>query len=118
MAGQPDPGASRICASIRGPVRGLNHACDLTDKRLLPAYRNISLFLERLRPRYRDPGVYLLVPDSHRLGAQGRRVHAAVRAAIGGLFSTHTDFNVINEFDLDRLPAECRTIVWHRSMAG
>jgi hypothetical protein len=39
-------------------------------------------------------------------------VHAAVRAAIGGLFSTHTDFNVINEFDLDRLPAECRTIVW------
>ena len=35
-----------------------------------------------------------------------------VRAAIGGLFSTHTDFNVINEFDLDRLPAECRTIVW------
>ena len=91
---------------------GLNHACDLADKRLLPAYRNISLFLERLRPRYRDPGVYLLVPDSHRLGAEGQRVHAAVRAAISGLFSTHTDFNVINEFDLDRLPAECRTIVW------
>ena len=91
---------------------GLNHACDLADKRLLPAYRNISLFLERLRPRYRDPDVYLLVPDSHRLGAEGRRVHGAVRAAINGLFSTHTDFNVINEFSLDRLPAECRTMVW------
>ena len=91
---------------------GLNHACDLADKRLLPAFRNLSLFLERLSPRYRDPGVYLLVPDSHRLGAGGNRVHAAIRATISGLFSNHVDFNVINEFDLDRLPAECRTMVW------
>jgi len=91
---------------------GLVHACDLVDKRLLPAYRNMSLFMERLRPRYRDPGVYLLVPDSHRLGAGGGRAHAAIGATISGLFSSHTDFNVINEFDLDRLPKQCRTIVW------
>jgi hypothetical protein len=91
---------------------GLNHACGLADKPLLPAYRNMSLFLQRFRPRYEDPGVYLLVPDSHRLGAWSTKVHAAVRRACLGLMSVHVNFNVTNEFDLDKLPEACRTLIW------
>ena len=91
---------------------GLNHACGLVDKPLLPAYRNMSLFLGRFRPRYLDPGVYLLVPDSHRLGAWSTKVHAAIRRTCMGLLSLHVDFNVTNEFDLDKLPDTCRTLIW------
>ena len=91
---------------------GLVHPCDRVPKPLLPAYRNVSLFLERLEPRYEDPGLCLLVPDSHRLGARLRDVNAALYRAIDALLANHVDFNVANERALSRLPATCRTLIW------
>jgi hypothetical protein len=91
---------------------GLCHPCDLVSKPVLVAYRNTSLFLERLRPRYDDPGLYLLLPDSHRLGGRWNEVHAAIARSINALVACHVDFNVANEDDLDKLPSTCRAIVW------
>ena len=91
---------------------GLCHPCDLTPKPVLLAYRNTALFVERLRPRYEDPGVYLLVPDSHRLGGRWNEVHAAIGRSIDALVGLHVNFNVANEEDLDKLPATCRVLIW------
>jgi len=91
---------------------GLCHPCDLTPKPVLLAYRNTALFFERLRPRYEDPGVYLLVPDSHRLGGRWNEVHAAIGRAIDALIGLHVNFNVANEDDLDKLPPTCRVLIW------
>ena len=91
---------------------GLCHPCDLTPKPVLLAYRNTALFLERLRPRYEDPGVYLLLPDSHRLGGRWNEVHDAIGRSIDALVGLHVNFNVANEDDLDKLPLTCRVLIW------
>lgn len=91
---------------------GLNHCCDLVEKRVLAAFRNASLFLGRLHPRYEDPHVYLLVPDSHRLGAASSQVHAGIYRLIDALLANRVNFNVANEYDLERLPSGCRIMLW------
>ena len=91
---------------------GIVHPGDGVPKDVLPAYRNMSLFFRLFRPAYRDPGLYLLVPDNHRLGGGKNTVEGAVLNAIQGLLDARVPFNVINEFDLDRLPAAARTLVW------
>jgi len=91
---------------------GLCHPCDLVSKPVLVAYRNTGLFFERLRPRYEDPGLYLLLPDSHRLGGRWNEVHDAIRRSIDALIGLHVNFNVANEDDLDKLPATCRVLIW------
>ena len=91
---------------------GLCHPCDLVPKPVLLAFRNTSLFFERLQPRYEDPGLCLLLPDSHRLGGRWNEVHAAIARGLDALIACHVDFNVANEDDLDKLPATCRALVW------
>ncbi len=91
---------------------GLVHQCDGVPKRLLPAYRNISLFFQRLRPRYQDPGLYLVLPDANRLGPKANAIHGGLLRAADALLGNHVDFNVANEDDLDRLPDTCRAIIW------
>jgi hypothetical protein len=91
---------------------GLCHPCDLTPKPVLLAYRNTALFFERLRPRYEDPGLYLLLPDSHRLGGRWKEVHDAIARSLDALIDLHVDFNVANEDDLDKLPPTCRVLLW------
>ena len=91
---------------------GLIHPCDRVAKPVLHTFRNTALFLERLRPRYEDPGLAVLLPDSHRLGAKTREVHAAIFRTIDALLANHVNFNVANEFDLARLPATCKSLVW------
>ncbi|RJP19283.1 MAG: hypothetical protein C4527_27275 [Candidatus Omnitrophota bacterium] len=91
---------------------GLSYAQDYVPKDWLTAYRNMSLFFRAFQPVYEDPGIYLLIPDSHRLGGQSDRVYAAIDNAIHLLFACHIDFNVINEKSLDDLPNVARTIFW------
>ena len=91
---------------------GLCHPCDLVPKPVLLAFRNTSLFLERLQPRHEDPGLCLLLPDSHRLGGRWNEVHAAIARSLDALIACHVDFNVANEDDLDKLPSTCRALIW------
>ncbi len=91
---------------------GLNHSQDLVSKKKLLAYRAMSLLFSRFEPCYEAPPLYLLVPDNHRLGAKFRQVHAAIRNCIRLLLECHVNFNVINEYDLGRLPGSARAIVY------
>ncbi|MCC6444939.1 MAG: beta-galactosidase [Armatimonadetes bacterium] len=91
---------------------GLLHPGDNVPKDVLKAYRNMALLFRGIHPVNFSPSVCLLVPDSHRLGASWDRVHAAVLNAIDGLLACRVPFDVIGEFDLDRLPKAARTLFW------
>ena len=90
---------------------GINHA-DLTPKPVLEAYRNMMLLFRTAEPRYEPPQLYLVLPDSFRLGPESARIHEGLRRSADWLISANVPFGVINEESLDRLPAAARALVW------
>lgn len=90
---------------------GVNHA-DLTPKPVLEAYRNMMLLFRLAEPRYEPPQVYLVLPDSFRLGPESARIHEALRRGADGLLCANVAFGVVNEESLDRLPKEAKALVW------
>ena len=68
--------------------------------------------LKRAQPVYERPQVYLLVPDSHRMGAQFERIHGALHQAVRWLLDTAGDFGVLNEEDLVEVPPSARALFW------
>ena len=90
---------------------GVNHA-DLTPKPVLEAYRNMMLLFRTAEPRYEPPRLYLVLPDSFRLGSETARVHEGLRRAADWLLRANVAFGVINEESLDRLPAETQALVY------
>jgi hypothetical protein len=96
---------------------GINHPCDVVPKDILLAYRSQSMFFRNIQPRYEEPELYLLVPDSHRLGGQAKRVTEAILNSIDLLLSCHVDFGVINEYSLRRgvllnAPTSAKAIIY------
>ncbi|MEW6236344.1 MAG: cellulase family glycosylhydrolase [Candidatus Omnitrophota bacterium] len=91
---------------------GLTWPQDGVAKDWFYAYRNLSLFLSSFRPQYEDPGVYLLIPDSHRLGAQAAKIQQGIDNALRMMFAAHCNFNVINEESISQLPPTARTLIW------
>ncbi len=89
---------------------GLIRPHDDLPKPLLEAYRNMSVLLERIEPMYEAPEVYLVLPDTHRLGGDFNPTHDAIRRSIALLLACRVEFNVINEFHLDRLPDSARVL--------
>ena len=90
---------------------GVNHA-DLTPKPVLEAYRNMMLLFRTAEPRCEPPHIYLVLPDSFRLGAESGRIHDALRRSADWLLCANGAFGVINEESLGRLPAGARALVW------
>jgi len=90
---------------------GVNHA-DLTPKPVLEAYRNMMLLFRTAEPRYEAPALYLVLPDSFRIGPETGRIHEGLRRSADWLISVNVPFGVINEGSLDRLPPEARALVW------
>ncbi|MDD4101287.1 MAG: hypothetical protein PHU80_01475 [Kiritimatiellae bacterium] len=90
---------------------GVTHA-DLTPKPVLLAYRNMMLLFRTAQPRYEAPRLYLVLPDSFRLGPDSERIHGALHRATDWLLSANVPFGVINEESLERLPPEARALVW------
>lgn len=91
---------------------GVNHPCDVVPKDILMAYRNQSMFFRMIKPKYEEPELYFLIPDSHRLGGQSKRVTEAILNSIDMLLNCHLDFNVINEYSLHNLPKTAKAIVY------
>ncbi len=91
---------------------GLTHAQDTVPKDWLNAYRNMSLFFSAFRPQYESPSVYLLIPGSHRFGANTHQVYAALHNALKMLFACHINFGVIDEDALSELPDSAKVLLW------
>jgi len=91
---------------------GINHPCDGVPKDILLAYRSQSMFFRDIQPRYEEPELYFLVPDSHRLGGEADRLTEAIMNGIDLLLGCHVDFNVINEYSLRKLPKSAKAIIY------
>lgn len=91
---------------------GLSSANDEVPRDWLFTYRNAALLFSFLEPRVELPALWLVLPDSHRLGADGRRVDAALERAARYLLACHADFGVIPESFLDALPPAARCLFW------
>jgi hypothetical protein len=92
---------------------GLVHANDRAPKRVLSAYRNVALLFKHLQPQYREPQVWVVVPTSHRAGANSDQVYRAILTCITALTAARADFGVIDEDRLaGSLPREARVLFW------
>lgn len=85
---------------------------DGTPKPVLKAYRNMCLVLGEAGALHEEPEVWLVLPDSFRLGGDAGRIHRAVQAAADVLLMLNAPFGVINEEALVRLPSSARALVW------
>jgi len=92
---------------------GLVHSNDRVPKRVLSAYRNVALLFKHFQPEYREPQVWVVVPTSHRAGANGDQVYQAILTCIKGLIEARVDFGVIDEDRLsESLPRDARVLFW------
>jgi hypothetical protein len=75
-------------------------------------YSAMARALATFEPEYRQPDVYVLVPDAHRVGPRFDDLHAGVRRAVGVLLDRNVPFAILNEEDLADPPASARAIIW------
>ena len=85
---------------------------DGTPKPVLKAYRNVCLLLGEAGATVEHPVLWLILPDSFRLGGDSGRIHRAVQSAADALLCLNVPFGVINEEALGRLPASAKALVW------
>lgn len=91
---------------------GIRYLQDPVSKDVLLAFRAQALLFRRLEPTYRPPAVFVVQPDSHRFGGAFRALEGALRNTFRGLYHAGVPFGVLGEWDLSRLPAEARALVW------
>jgi hypothetical protein len=91
---------------------GLTYAQDGVAKPWLNIYRNAALFYGLIEPKYKDPSLYLVIPDGHRLGGRSREITEGILRAIDLILGCHVNFNVINELDLEGLPDSAKALIY------
>ncbi len=89
---------------------GMIHACDEVEKDTAYVHRNLSLLFRHFRPVYEQPTVYVMTPDTHRLGGQKRAVIEGVLNGIQLALACHVDnLGLLNEHALN-IPAGAKVI--------
>lgn len=78
----------------------------------LHAFRDTAALLAKFELKHAPPTVYLLVPDSHRIGPQFNAIHAALQTSVSHLLDSGVRFEVLNEEGLMQVPPSCRALVW------
>jgi hypothetical protein len=91
---------------------GLIHHSTPVAKPWLHTLAQGAELLKRVQPVYEPPQVYLLVPDSHRIGPQFGRIHGALHQAVNLLLDAAGDFGVLNEEDLKEVSPSAKALFW------
>jgi len=100
----------------RDPMEGLFpfgqlHA-DGVPRESLSVLRAAALTLGNLQPVYKQPEVMVVFPMEHFLGGARGEVRKAVHRAFALLMGCHVPFGVIDEGDLDKLPAGVKALLY------
>ncbi|MBN1341475.1 MAG: hypothetical protein JXQ73_02285 [Phycisphaerae bacterium] len=89
---------------------GMLYPCDEVEKDTAYVHRNLSLLFRHFRPVYAPPAVYVMTPDTHRLGGKKRVVIEGVLNSIQLVLACHVDsLGMLNELALV-IPAEAKVI--------
>lgn len=73
-------------------------------------FRALTLAFRGLEPVYEPPAVYLLLPDSHRLGPRFNELDAALARSVDALTTLGRPFALLGEDD--PLPPAAKVVLW------
>ncbi|HEY5910929.1 MAG TPA: hypothetical protein VJA21_10040, partial [Verrucomicrobiae bacterium] len=91
---------------------GMVYPCDGVPKDAAYAHRNQSLLFRHFAPVYREPSVYVLTADSHRLGGGKWEVIEGILKSFDLALATHVDnLGTLNEQGL-QIPNSAKVIFW------
>jgi hypothetical protein len=94
---------------------GVNYTCDGPRKDILKAFRNQSLLMRQVRPAYRAPEVFLVVPMGQLVGAKSAENVRALYAVVDAMLAARADFGTIDDEHLDLLPSSAKLLVYPNS---
>lgn len=77
----------------------------------LDTHRATALLYHQFDPQYQPPEVFLLTPDSHRLGASRNAIYEATLRAADLLLACSVTFGTLNEYDL-LIPKSAKVIFY------
>lgn len=91
---------------------GMIYPCDGVPKDTAYVHRNLSLLFRHFAPVYQEPTVYVLTPDSHRLGGAKWKVIHGILASIDLALALHIpNLGTLNEMGLE-IPRSARAIYY------
>lgn len=91
---------------------GMVYPCDGVPKDTAYLHRNLSLLFRHFAPVYQPPNVFLLTPDSHRMGGGKWKVIDGILTSIDLLLGTHVkNLGTLNEQWLD-IPESAKAIFY------
>ncbi len=91
---------------------GLMHHCSNITKPWLHTWEQGSLLLSLVEPTYESPEIFILAPDSHRIGPRFNELTGALHRSVALLLDRRVNFGMINEEDLNHLPPSAKALVW------
>jgi len=90
---------------------GMVYPCDEVEKDTAYVHRNQSLLFRHFRCVYEPPSVYVMTPDTHRLGGRKRTVIEGILNGIQLVLACHVDsLGMLNEHALTTVPAAAKVI--------
>ncbi len=93
------------------PLLPERHSSPVT-KPWLHTLEQEELFLSFAEPAYESPSVFVLAPDSNRIGPHFDELNGAVTRAVELLLDQRVNFGMANEENIDRLPASAKALFW------
>ncbi len=91
---------------------GINYPNDGPRKDILKAYRNQSLLFRQVRPVYKAPDTFLVIPTNMMLGGQADKSIKMFYQIARTMMDSQWRFGVIDDEHLDKLPASTETLVY------
>lgn len=91
---------------------GINYSCNGPRKDILLAYRNQSLLMRQVRPVYRPPTIFLVVPVSQMLGGNNGSTVQVLYRVVDALFSVRAQFGAIDDRHLSELPPSAKLLIY------
>ncbi|MGQ9730400.1 MAG: cellulase family glycosylhydrolase [Candidatus Zipacnadales bacterium] len=71
-----------------------------------------ALLVSLIEPSYEPPEVFVVAPDSHRIGPRFNELHGALTRSIELLLNQQVNFGIVNEEDITDLPLSAKAVFW------
>jgi hypothetical protein len=91
---------------------GLVRHCSNIPKPWLHTFTQGGLLLSFVEPVYESPEVFVLAPDSHRIGPRFNELDGALERSVELMLDQRVNFGVVNEEDVAHLPPFAKALVW------
>lgn len=91
---------------------GVNYPNEGPGKDTLKAYRNQTLLFRQVRPAYKSPDTFLVVPTHMMLGGLANESIKMLYQVVDTMLGRHQQFGVIDDEHLDKIPASARTLIY------